>query len=194
MFVFALLLVCSHHVFIHPTSTHRPSVQEVRQHAFFTQHQVPSSLPSSCTTSAPIWSTDEFGELHAIKPTSALDVPTAKSNKTSTKNAKPSTNNKKTGGFNIFSDDVNDKPAVSSKKAVESKPAVVTTTPVNKLTSQMASCGLGDDEVRDMPPPSSTTEAAAPPPSLRSSSGPWSDSDAGSRRSVASLRMLAATR
>jgi len=90
-------------------------------------------------------------------------VPTSKSNKTSTtKSAKPSTN-KKTGGFNIFSDDVNDKPAVSSKKAVESKP-VVTTTPVNKLTSQMASCGLGDDEVRDMPPPSSTTEAAAPPP------------------------------
>jgi len=144
---------------------HRPSVQEVRQHAFFTQHQIPSSLPSSCTTSAPIWSTDEFGELNAIKPTSALDVPTAKSNKTSTKSAKPSTNIKKTGGFNIFSDDVNDKPAVS-KKAAESKPAVATTTtPVNKLTSQMASCGLGDDEVRDMPPPSSTTEAAVPPTS-----------------------------
>ena len=157
--------VCSHHVFIHPTSTHRPSVQEVRQHAFFTQHQVPSSLPSSCTTSAPIWSTDEFGELHAIKPTSALDVPTAKSNKTSTTKTAKALTNKKTGGFNIFSDDVNDKPAVSSKKTAESKPAVVTTTPVNKLTSQMASCGLGDDEVRDMPPPSSTTEATVPPTS-----------------------------
>lgn len=38
-------------------------------------HQIPRSLPSTCTVSAPIWSTDEFGELNAIRPTSALDVP-----------------------------------------------------------------------------------------------------------------------
>ena len=43
-------------------------------------HQIPRSLPSTCTVSAPIWSTDEFGELNAIRPTSALDVP---DNKTS---------------------------------------------------------------------------------------------------------------
>mmetsp|Transcript_59123 Transcript_59123/g.125642 ORF Transcript_59123/g.125642 Transcript_59123/m.125642 type:complete len:907 (+) Transcript_59123:304-3024(+) len=52
----------------------RPSLDEVRSHSFFTMHQIPGSLPSSCTISAPIWATDEFGELNAIKPTSALDV------------------------------------------------------------------------------------------------------------------------
>ena len=37
-------------------------------------HKIPGLLPSTCTVSAPIWSTDEFGELYAIRPTSALDV------------------------------------------------------------------------------------------------------------------------
>lgn len=45
-------------------------------------HQIPGSIPSTCTISAPIWSTDEFGELHVIKPTSALDIDDPKDSKT----------------------------------------------------------------------------------------------------------------
>lgn len=56
-------------------------------------HQIPRSLPSTCTVSAPIWSTDEFGELNAIRPTSALDVP---DNKTSSN--KPLLHNATTAG------------------------------------------------------------------------------------------------
>ncbi len=52
----------------------RPSLDEIRKHPFFAMHKIPGSLPSTCTVSAPIWSTDEFGELYAIRPTSALDV------------------------------------------------------------------------------------------------------------------------
>jgi hypothetical protein len=68
---------------LNPTPT-RPSLEEIRQHPFFTMHQIPGSLPSTCTTSAPIWSIDEFGELNAIKPTSALDINDAKNLKNKT--------------------------------------------------------------------------------------------------------------
>jgi hypothetical protein len=47
-------------------------------------HQIPGSLPTTCTISAPIWSIDEFGELNAIKPTSALDINDPKNIKTIT--------------------------------------------------------------------------------------------------------------
>ncbi|KAL7546362.1 hypothetical protein ACHAWF_014251, partial [Thalassiosira exigua] len=47
----------------------RPSVEEIRSHPFFTMHQIPRSLSSTCTTSTPIWSTDEFGEIYAVEPT-----------------------------------------------------------------------------------------------------------------------------
>lgn len=59
----------------------RPSLDEIRRHPFFTMHQIPGSLPSTCTVSAPIWATDEFGELNAIKPKSALDVGEHKNSK-----------------------------------------------------------------------------------------------------------------
>ena len=93
-------------------------------------HQVPSSIPSSCTVSAPIWCTDEFGELIAIKPTSALEIPSSKpvannsnnvpasfpskysSNSNLTRNSKkiaPQTGaSTAIGAFNIY-DDVNNK-------------------------------------------------------------------------------------
>ncbi len=46
----------------------------MRNHPFFVHGKIPSAIPSSCTVSAPIWSVDEFGELYAVKPTSALDI------------------------------------------------------------------------------------------------------------------------
>lgn len=62
-------------------------MDEVRQHPFFTMHQIPGSLPPSCTVSAPIWSTDEFGELNAIKPKSALEINVSNKPKSSSKPA-----------------------------------------------------------------------------------------------------------
>mmetsp|Transcript_23784 Transcript_23784/g.47664 ORF Transcript_23784/g.47664 Transcript_23784/m.47664 type:complete len:854 (+) Transcript_23784:275-2836(+) len=52
----------------------RPTLEEMRNHPFFVHGKIPSAIPSSCTISAPIWSVDEFGELYAAKPTSALDI------------------------------------------------------------------------------------------------------------------------
>ncbi|EED92780.1 predicted protein, partial [Thalassiosira pseudonana CCMP1335] len=61
----------------------RPTLGELRGHPFFSQ-RIPSSLPSSVTISEPIWSTDEFGEIHAIKPTSALDIIVSKASSSET--------------------------------------------------------------------------------------------------------------
>jgi hypothetical protein len=159
---------------------YRPSLDEVRRHPFFTMHQIPSSIPSTCTVSAPIWCTDEFGELIAIKPTSALEIPSSKpvannSNalalpKHSSVGALTSNNVKKIapksgttssafGAFNIY-DDVNDEVEVKGE-GVECKleahgnaPAPVSSTvetPMNMLTEKMAFCGF-DDEARELPP------------------------------------------
>ena len=108
-------------------------------------HQIPSSIPPSCTVSAPIWFADEFGELIAIKPTSALDVPSSKTFTNTTTNnlhaGKPSKysgtggiqksdtmnahkhigTSAAVGAFNIY-DDVNDEVDVKvNVEAVECK-------------------------------------------------------------------------
>mmetsp|Transcript_13549 Transcript_13549/g.29249 ORF Transcript_13549/g.29249 Transcript_13549/m.29249 type:complete len:858 (+) Transcript_13549:507-3080(+) len=155
----------------------RPSLDEVRNHPFFTQHQIPGSLPSSCTVSAPIWSTDEFGELNAIKPTSALDVQlktTASSSRQLLPNKaavadtlKRRDNNKMkkagsksaAGAFNIY-DDVNDQ--------VECKLDSQASKQVNNLTEGMAACGF-DDEAREMPPGSSSSPEPPMAPSVQQS-------------------------
>ncbi|KAL7489666.1 hypothetical protein ACHAW6_015362 [Cyclotella cf. meneghiniana] len=51
----------------------RPTLDALRSHPFFSE-RIPNALPHSCTVSQPIWNVDEFGELHAVKPTSALDI------------------------------------------------------------------------------------------------------------------------
>ena len=153
-------------------------------------HQIPGSLPSTCTVSEPIWSTDEFGELYAVRPTSALDVNDPTNSKSvvthkttvaeraegviapthnaagkasggvAKKAATPKAGAASAGGsaFNIY-DDVNDlavevKLESKGNAAALSPPSIVepkTVTPVDRLTEQMASCGVGD-EVREMPP------------------------------------------
>lgn len=160
---------------MYPFRKYRPSLDEIRQHPFFTMHQIPSSLPSSCTISAPIWSADEFGELHAIKPTSALDIPTAaaaapvaKASAAVPKKAATGGGGNRGGGFNIYDDVNGNDRQEEEQEAVECKldprkaeVAVVATSPLNKLTSQMATCGV-DDEARDMPP--AMDHAASPEP------------------------------
>ena len=156
-----------------PNFFSRPSLEEVRNHPFFTMHQIPGSLPSTCTISAPIWATDEFGELNAIKPTSALDIPSSSNNtknidnKVASNNAAGNTNARKGGAFNIY-DEVNEQGQecklesnpIASSPSVEPRPVTAGNTPVNKLTNQMAACNVADDEVRDLPPSSSTSAAA----------------------------------
>ena len=171
----------------------RPSLDEIRKHPFFAMHKIPGSLPSTCTVSAPIWSTDEFGELYAIRPTSALDVndsntpksvithkttvagrtesviapshnavgETAKASGGVAKKAVPPKAGAASAGgsaFNIY-DDVNDH-AVEAKLESQSDAAALASssnvepkavTPLQRMTEQMASCGV-DDEVREMPP------------------------------------------
>jgi len=138
----------------------RPSLDEICQHAFFTMHQIPGSLPSTCTTSAPIWSVDEFGELVTIKPTSALDIklkgsssvkPLVKSVAVKGKAVAKKTKS----AFNIYDDDVHEQVEcqLSPKLNVE-----------RQLSDKMAGCGINDDEVRDKPPSTSSLSPAAPAP------------------------------
>ena len=158
--IISLILSLNHTNFLS-----RPSLEEVRNHPFFTMHQIPGSLPSTCTISAPIWATDEFGELNAIKPTSALDIPSSSNNKAAAGN----TNAKKGGTFNIY-DEVNEQGQecklesnpIASSPSIEPRPVTAGNTPVNKLTGQMAACNVADDEVRDLPPCSTSTAAAEP--------------------------------
>lgn len=148
-------------------------------------HQIPSSLPSTCTVSAPIWSTDEFGELNAIKPKSALDIKTSKQQTTApaaakTKKVAPKpVPTKAVGGGNAFNiyDDVNDQ-AVECKlesrgnsAAAQTAAAPKPVTPVNKLTNQMASCGF-DDEARDLPPSSTPMQQQLTPPAAAAQAQP----------------------
>jgi len=164
----------------------RPSLDEVRSHAFFTQHQIPGSLPSTCCVSAPIWSTDEFGELNAITPTSALDVKSS----TSSRQQLPVANNKivaaaarntglkrtdsgipsknaggisikaktasKTAGAFNIYDDVNDQVECKLDSQSNAPASDIDSKPVSKLTDRMAACGF-DDEERDLPPGSSSS-------------------------------------
>lgn len=157
-------------------------------------HQIPGSLPSTCTISAPIWATDEFGELNAIKPTSALDIPSSSSaaagNNTEkldnvASNNAGNTKAKKGGAFNIY-DEVNEQgqecklesnPIVASSPSVEQPRPVTANTPMNKLTGQMAACNVADDEVRDLPP-SSAAESQQPKQLLLS---PQEEATAGSK-------------
>lgn len=44
----------------------RPSLSEIAGHPFFTESNIPHSLPSNATHVAPIWSVNEFGELVAL--------------------------------------------------------------------------------------------------------------------------------
>mmetsp|Transcript_19782 Transcript_19782/g.30865 ORF Transcript_19782/g.30865 Transcript_19782/m.30865 type:complete len:749 (-) Transcript_19782:495-2741(-) len=120
----------------------RPSLTELRQHAFIAHNQIPGSIPSSCTYSAPLWSTDEFGELQVVNPTSALDINI--SNSAPAPQAKPASSAK--NKFAIY-DEVQStsKPAVSNGDKL-----------IEKLSGHVASCCIDDDEVRE-PPPSSTS-------------------------------------
>ena len=165
-------------------------------------HQIPGSLPSTCTVSAPIWSTDEFGELYAIKPTSALDVNIKASSSSSRQQqqlpiAKPpknagGSNNKAAGTkktaskFNIY-DDVNDQ--VECKLDSQSNAALASVDeestkqqPVNKLAEEMAACCVHDD-VRDMPPGSSLPLS---PPASGPATGQITPSNWSNQRATAS--------
>lgn len=166
-------------------------MDELRSHPFFSQ-RIPSSLPSSVTISEPIWSTDEFGEIHAIKPTSALDIIFSKASssetttkktvgntlekldnvlptKISTKLPTPMTagSSSTTPKFNIY-DDVSETNESIPATKLPNQSSVVNgntidtkrddfgpshdSTPVNRLTDKMASCGF--DEARELPPSS----------------------------------------
>lgn len=129
---------------------YRPSLNELRQHAFIAHNQIPGSLPSSCTYSAPLWSTDEFGELQLVNPTSALDINISKS--TQAPQAKPASS--ASSKFAIY-DDVQStsNPAVSNDDKL-----------INKLSGHVASCRIDDDEVREPPPSSATSQDPNPSP------------------------------
>eukprot|EP00985_Skeletonema_marinoi_P018590 scaffold10417_cov137-Skeletonema_marinoi.AAC.14 len=133
----------------------RPSLTELRQHAFISHNQIPGSLPSSCTYSAPSWSTDEFGELQVVNPTSALDINI--SNSAPAPQAKPASS--ASSKFAIY-DEVQStsKPAVSNDDRV-----------INKLSECVASCRIDDDEVREPPPSSATSQDPKPSPAAANS-------------------------
>jgi len=133
----------------------RPSLTELRQHAFISHNQIPGSLPSSCTYSAPSWSTDEFGELQVVNPTSALDINI--SNSAPAPQAKPASS--ASSKFAIY-DEVQStsKPAVSNDDRV-----------INKLSGCVASCRIDDDEVREPPPSSATSQDPKPSPAAANS-------------------------
>jgi polo-like kinase 1 len=146
----------------------RPTLEALRTHPFFSE-RIPNSLPHSCTISQPIWDVDEFGELHAIKPTSALDIkapsskavvkktvgkplealdnilPSKSSKNAITSSAAPSTSTPK---FNIFSDScdqVECKPTANTLQSISDG-----ATPVNKLADKMSAFGF--DDVKTSPP------------------------------------------
>ena len=137
----------------------RPSLNELRQHAFIAQNQIPGSLPSSCTYSAPLWSTDEFGELQLVNPTSALDINI--SNSAPAPQAKPTTS--ASSKFAIF-DEVNTVQSGTSKPAESHEDKLI-----NKLNNYAASCRIGDDEVREPPPGAATSQGPKPSPSTANS-------------------------
>ena len=148
----------------------RPTLEALRSHPFFSE-RIPNALPHSCTVSQPIWDVDEFGELHAIKPTSALDIkaPSAKNGPKKTLSGKPlesldnilhskaskvasnkppAPSSSVTPKFNIFNDlgdQIECKPSSSTLKS-SSATAMHDSTPVNKLTDKMSAFGF--DEVK----------------------------------------------
>ncbi len=128
-------------------------MNELRQHAFIAHNQIPGSLPSSCTYSAPLWSTDEFGELQLVNPTSALDININKSAPAPQSKPASSASSK----FAIY-DEVQStsNPAVSNDDKL-----------INKLSGHVASCRIDDDEVRVPPPSSSTAQDLNPSPSAQ---------------------------
>jgi serine/threonine protein kinase len=155
----------------------RPTIEALRSHPFFSE-RIPNALPNSCAISQPIWSVDEFGELQALKPTSALDIKASSTKHTVPQKStgkplealenilpsKPSKNSTATASapsasttpkFNIFNDlgdHVECKPSTieSNNIKVSSKDNF---TPVNKLADKMSAFGF--DEVRSTPPMSS---------------------------------------
>ena len=155
----------------------RPTLEALRSHPFFSE-RIPNALPHSCTVSQPIWDVDEFGELHAIKPTSALDIKApsakngtkqtlsgkplesldnilhAKSNKVvpAKSSAPPSSTTPKFNIFNDMGDQIECKPASNTAKS-SSAPAMQDSTPVNKLTDKMSAFGF--DDVKNTPEASS---------------------------------------
>lgn len=122
------------------TILYRPSLNELRQHAFIAHNQIPGSIPSSCTYSAPLWSTDEFGELQVVNPTSALDINI--SNSAPAPQAKPVSSAKS-------------KFAIYDEVQSTSKPAVSV---IDKLRGDVASCRIDDDEVREPPPSAASSQ------------------------------------
>jgi len=174
----------------------RPSLDEVRNHPFFTLHQIPGSLPSSCTVSAPIWSTDEFGELNTVKPKSALDIRVSKlgvGNKSASAGLKRLDNGvatllkaasttiagtKKTpsmpataGGsaFNIY-DDVNDQVECKLDSRSNALEADISSKPVSSTPVNKLTNQMSacgfDDQARCLPPGSSS------PPSVSEAVAP----------------------
>lgn len=149
----------------------RPTLDALRSHPFFAE-RIPSSLPTSCTISQPIWSVDEFGELNAIKPTSALDIKSSCAKQLAAKkmgkplealdNILPSKSVKSvataapassTPKFNIFSDSGDE---VECKPSVPQSTVLMSTqdsTPVNRLADKMSAFGF--NEVKGTPPMSS---------------------------------------
>jgi hypothetical protein len=138
-------------IFLSLNHLFRPSLNELRLHAFIAHNQIPSSLPSSCTYSAPLWSTDEFGELQVVNPTSALDINISGSSMPAPQ-AKPASS-----AFAIY-DEVNTEQSAS--KPIESREDKL----INKLNAYVASCRIDDGEVREPPPSSTTSQDPKPSP------------------------------
>ena len=147
----------------------RPSLEVLRNHPFFSE-RIPNALPQSCTVSQPIWSVDEFGEIHAVKPTSALDIqiPQTK-NKPTQKPAggkplealdnilhsKPTKNStakssapSSTPKFNIFND-LGDQCKPTSNTKSDLAATANQDTPINSLTDKMSAFGF--DDVKSTP-------------------------------------------
>lgn len=149
----------------------RPSLEVLRDHPFFSE-RIPNTLPQSCTVSQPIWSVDEFGEIHAVKPTSALDIqiPQTKNKPTQKPAGKPlealdnilpskpiknstaikSSASSSTPKFNIFNDLGNQ---IECKPTSNTKSDLAATsnqdTPINSLTDKMSAFGF--DNVKKTP-------------------------------------------
>ena len=125
---------------------HRPSLNELRQHAFIAHNKIPSSLPSSCTYSAPLWTTDEFGELQVANPTSALDIKISSS-------APAASNNEPK--FHIYDEIKNNNGHSTSSKPVGTS---ADNNLIGKLNAGVASCRIADEEVREPPPTASAAQ------------------------------------
>lgn len=157
----------------------RPTLDALRNHPFFNE-RIPNALPHSCTVSQPIWDVDEFGELHAIKPKSALDIKAPSSKVVTKKTGKPletldnilpsktskntvakSTQSSTTPKFNIFNevgDQVECKPTANTKSTASSQDNA---TPVNKLADKMSAFGF--DDVKSPPSTSSPFDVDSKP-------------------------------